>query len=598
MAAGSHAVLLVGANPRVGVAVARSLHAHGIRVFAGRLAPDQHRFASRSISGFVSLPPMTEYDEFLTTLTKVIDRHSIDMLMPCSDAGLQAIAENYDALRPLVRTGCPQPDSVARVLDKAATLRAAERVGMLTPRTFDVPDMGTLDRMRADFHFPLVAKPRDRGSRREFAAMYFHSVDSLKAEFARDPEFGSRNLIQEFCQGRGVGIAALMREGRSVAMFQHTRLKESPSTGGVSVLAESSPLDPTLAAATASLLRELDWDGVAMVEFRRGADGRAFLMEVNGRYWGSLALAIRAGVDFPYYHWQVAHGLECQVPRHYDVGIRVRWPADDVRRLAEVLFKKLPDGSQPDRIGEIVRFFTDYNHKTHSGLGSWVDPAPAVADSFELVRDVLWGISKRVARRIAPAAYERAAGLRSIGYAATAEHGRRQLARAFGREPRFRPADSTNTILFVCNGNIMRSPLAAALLRRALNDGVGAATRIQSAGLHAVPGRRAEPLACSIAGELGISLGEHRAQSVSSELVAGANAIFVMDRFNEAELLARYPDTAGKVFLLAMCDGEHNGRLDITDPYGHPPETVRECFARISASVACLARQLSQARSA
>jgi protein-tyrosine phosphatase len=276
----------------------------------------------------------------------------------------------------------------------------------------------------------------------------------------------------------------------------------------------------------------------------------------------------------------------------------MRWPADDVRRLAEVLFTQPPLGSRPNRLGEVMRFFGDFNRKTHSGVGSWTDPAPGIADSLTLVRDVLWGASKRVARRIAPGAYERAARLRSIGYAATAEHGRRQFARALGREPRFRPAGSANTILFVCSGNIMRSPLAAALLRRALNEGGAVTTSIQSVGLHAVPGKNAEPLACTIASELGISLREHRARAISGDLVADATAIFVMDRFNEAELLARYPDAAGRVFLLAMCDGDRNGRLDITDPYGQPPEAVRECFARISTSVASLARQLSHARSA
>jgi predicted ATP-grasp superfamily ATP-dependent carboligase len=369
-----YGVLLIGPNTRIGVALARSLHARGIPTFVALMNPKQQGVYSRSISGYFRLPSPLDEQEFLRALLQFIYEHKIDMLMPCSDVGLQAIADHYDTLRDVVHVGCPTPSAIARVVDKDKTLDAATRAGVPIPKTFDILDMKALDCLRSTLTYPIIAKPRDHNSRREFTAKYFRSFDDLRAEFDRDAGFGRRNLIQQFVPGRGVGVAVLMHAGEALAMFQHDRVKEFPSTGGVSVIAESAPVDSALAKSAIALLRELQWEGIAMVEFRRNdADGRYALMEVNGRYWGSVGLALRCGVDFPYYDWQIAHGAT-PTTAAYRTGIRVRWLADDIRRLIEVVLKRPPDGSKPGRFREIIRFFGDYNASTFSGIGSWSDP--------------------------------------------------------------------------------------------------------------------------------------------------------------------------------------------------------------------------------
>ena len=106
----------------------------------------------------------------------------------------------------------------------------------------------------------------------------------------------------------------------------------------------SEPLDPVLAEQAVALLRKLNWEGVAMVEFKRDrAEQRSVLMEVNGRYWGSLPLAIGAGIDFPLYEWQIAHGQQPVIPASYPAGLRFRWLGGDIRRLGS-LFNEPPRG--------------------------------------------------------------------------------------------------------------------------------------------------------------------------------------------------------------------------------------------------------------
>ena len=586
-------VLLIGPNTRIGVALARSLKARGIPTFVALMTPKQQPIYSRSISGYIRLPFPPDGQVFLRALLQFVDEHTIDMLMPCSDVGLQAIADHYDTLRDVVHVGCPSPSAIARVVDKDRTLDAATRAGVPIPQTFDILDMKALDYLRSALTYPLIAKPRDHNSRREFTAKYFRSFDDLRAEFDRDAGFGLRNIIQEFVPGRGVGVAVLMHAGEALAMFQHDRVKEFPSAGGVSVIAESAPVDPALAKSAIGLLRELHWEGVAMVEFRRNdADGRYALMEVNGRYWGSVGLALRCGVDFPYYDWQIAHGATPRAKAAYRTGVRARWLADDIRRLIEIVLKRPGDGSEPGRLREIIRFFGDYNARTFSGIGSWSDPIPGIAEVFLVFGEAVRGAAKRLARRIAPAMYEEVGWLRAIGYKAAMQYERRRMARALGRPAsRFEPSGDVKSVLFICSGNIMRSPMAAALLRRALGD--RAIVAVDSAGLHSTPGKGADPVALAIASEMRIDLREHRAQLVSKNHVACADAIFVMDQLNEAEMVARYPKAANKVFLLATCrTGPFSGDLDIADPNGQSSETLRRCFELISLSVEGLADHL------
>jgi ATP-grasp in the biosynthetic pathway with Ter operon len=130
-----------------------------------------------------------------------------------------------------------------------------------------------------------------------FTVAYANDPDELAA---RMRAVGGRTevLLQRYVRGEGHGVEVLASEGRALAAFQHRRLREVPITGGASSFRESVALDPALLAASTHLLEALKWTGLAMVEFRVGPDGPS-LMEVNGRIWGSLPLAVKAGMDFP-----------------------------------------------------------------------------------------------------------------------------------------------------------------------------------------------------------------------------------------------------------------------------------------------------------
>ena len=148
------------------------------------------------------------------------------------------------------------------------------------------------------------------------------------------------------------------------ASFTHRRLREFPVSGGPSSLRGTFRHEQAEADAV-RLLRGLNFSGPAMVEFKVDPrDGLAKLMEINPRFWGSLPLAIRAGVDFPVLTYRLAMGetISPPVPAP-DTTLRNLLPGDLLYFMA--------------RRGRVGREFFDFK-KHPDELLSVSDPGPAL----------------------------------------------------------------------------------------------------------------------------------------------------------------------------------------------------------------------------
>jgi len=157
---------------------------------------------------------------------------------------------------------------------------------------------------------------------------------------------------------------------------------------------------------------------------------------------------------------------------------------------------------------------------------------------------------------------------------------------------------AVSSVLFVCHGNIIRSPLAAALLHEQLSNLDRNGIHVSSAGLHAKPGKSADPRAIIAARERGVSLEDHRAQSLNIDLVRHADLIFVMDHVNEAQLLIRYPEARSKLFLLSI-EGANREQasVEIADPDAGHLYDVRQCCETIQSRLSDLVSLLIRSNS-
>jgi predicted ATP-grasp superfamily ATP-dependent carboligase len=386
-------VLIVGVEPRIAIPIARSLNGHGVPVEVASLSHSEPTLRSRAVSGFVRLPevdPQTGHsDAVIEFLTQLISRRRYDMLIPATDAALSLVSEHDARLRELLYLACPSPQVVNRILDKSLTLDFARRAGIRVPSTYRVSNVAGLQALSKQLRFPLVAKPYHKSSETDFKVRYFTAFEELQQALTNDSQLGTRILLQEFAEGDGVGIEMLMHGGEPVTIFQHRRLKEVPASGGAAAVAIAEAPEPTLVDQAVTLLRALEWQGVAMVEFRYDRPRRlSSLMEVNGRYWGTLALAIQAGVDFPWYQWQIAHGENPEVPVSYSVGARWRWSAGYIRRWHGLV--KTTAGKafrHPAVLQELVPSLADL--KVRDALWDAADPMPAISEPLRQVKNLV-----------------------------------------------------------------------------------------------------------------------------------------------------------------------------------------------------------------
>ncbi len=213
-------------------------------------------------------------------------------------------------------------DGMQTAASKVSSFRFAKKIGVPIPRTqfLDRDDQGPFS---CDLTFPLVLKGPDG-----LGARYVNRPSQLRYQVDQfwrqtsEPEI----LVQEYVRGDGYGYFALCREGEILCQFMHHRIREYPITGGPSVLAESFH-HRRLEELGRRVLSHLKWNGVAMVEFKRDVRDDEFrLMEINPKFWGSLELAIKSGVDFPVYAVQTALGDSFQPVMNFSNNTVCHWP--------------------------------------------------------------------------------------------------------------------------------------------------------------------------------------------------------------------------------------------------------------------------------
>jgi len=567
-------------------------------VTVAALGPTESMLDSRAVKEYVRLPAV-ESQDFLVAFLNLIEKSQVDTVMPMSDTALSAIVllqqdPRYQELGKRVRLCCPPPSVIEIVLQKEKTLALAESCGIPVPATFLIPDREALEALRNSLRFPLVGKSRSRAvGDRGFKVRHFSNFDQLAQLFETDSDVAARCLFQEYFHGEGVGVEILISQGEPLIVFQHRRLKELST--GVSVLARAEKVDPQLERWALLLLERAGWKGVAMVEFRQDRHGRAVLMEINGRYWGSISLPLHAGLNFPFYEWKLAHGEKPVAISGYRSGICVRWLVGDMMRMLE-LWQARKERGAAALLRDLGQFVWDFRPWVRHMVFAWSDPKPATVELFRVSKSIASYCAKALMSKILPESLmEGALAARRLDRQAGRTYLKRKLRRAI--QPRRGDLEKilagAHSILFICHGNIIRSPMAAALLGRQLISKSRNSKYIQSAGLVASPAARADVRAIQVGDELGISLHTHQPRTVNLELVQHADVIFVMDLISESVLLTKYPEASRKTFLLGEVVQSPGTPAEIADPYRGRVEDVRQCFHRLVDVTQTLADRLS-----
>lgn len=349
-------VLVLNADTRAALAAIRSLGRANLRVSAASHIAAAIGLVSRHCHyQFLYPDPAKETEKFREWLLNTCIEIKPQLLIPCSDLSVEIVSEMRERLNPICALPLGPHKQVNKVLSKHNLLHFASHLGVRCPQTLFIPqkDQRKHNPEVRQLDFPCVVKTdvsfseNSSGNFDKFPVYYPNSFEELEAILSR---MEVPLLIQEQVRGVGVGVFALCKNGETYSLFAHERILEKPPSGGRSVLSKSIALDSAPVEQARKLLKELEWTGPAMVEFKRDVQGHYYLMEINPRFWGTLQLSISAGVNFPFQLFELLGKQATVLPStKYTNGIRLRWLLGTLDHLF-INFKMNPSKTLGDLI--------------------------------------------------------------------------------------------------------------------------------------------------------------------------------------------------------------------------------------------------------
>ncbi|ELZ09330.1 ATP-grasp protein-like protein [Halovivax asiaticus JCM 14624] len=308
------------------VACLRSLGRRGVRTVVVSETPTAPAVHSAYCDEVVPVPaPQDDLLGYRDALLDLARRDAVHAIVPVREADVYVLSRYREQFAAEIEPLWPAPDTLRRVQDRCTLFEAAETAGIDAPETHLVGEVDDPGR-------EWIVKPR-------YSILADAYVDCDPADCTAPPtttylppgtepdvaaltaEMGHEPICQEYVHTpHEYGFFALYDEGEPVATFQHRQRRGYSYAGGPSAFRESVDIS-ALETAGLALLDELDWHGLAMVEFLRDEETGEFkLMEINPRFWSSLPFTVQAGVDFPYYYWQLCNGGG-EIAPAYDVGV-------------------------------------------------------------------------------------------------------------------------------------------------------------------------------------------------------------------------------------------------------------------------------------
>jgi predicted ATP-grasp superfamily ATP-dependent carboligase len=337
-------------------------------------------------------------ERFCRELEHHLEANDYTTVFPVSDSTSLVCSRYKERIEQSgVTVGIEDWETFELAYDKSRTIDIAEKADVPCPETYTPDSLGEVKELSTELSYPAVIKPRSKSLWSEENGIFMRKVtdnnypetrSELLGEYSQifsDPELSEYPpLIQEYVPGKIMDTVVLADDGEIKALLQNQRVRTYPRSGGAYTLAETVR-EPKMVEYVERLLNEIQWSGPAMFEFMKSEDG-FYLMEINGRYWGSIGLSISCGLDIPRMHYAQMRDEEFDEKCDYPVGVQQRWllPGDLLW-----LFEGLSEGDIAS-IPPFIRSFLTANHD----LFSADDPLPTFGKLYHMGKlgfDVLSG---------------------------------------------------------------------------------------------------------------------------------------------------------------------------------------------------------------
>jgi biotin carboxylase len=318
----------------------RGLRRAGFRPWV--LTPARGTYAgfSRAAEGRIQVPdPREDAEAFVTAAARAAERVRAPLVLPGTEASLAALAGRDGEFPPSTRIGAPPPDVVARATDKDVLATLATEAGLATPPTLV---LGREEVAEAEFAYPVVVKPVRTKTRGSSGSLHHGRVQlvskpaDLGLAAARLP--GDRLVVQPYFAGTLAAVGGVAWHGDLVCAVHQRAVRISPPLAGGSSLAETVARDEELEAGVGRLLALLGWSGIFQVQLIHSG-GEYYVIDLNPRMYGTLALALAAGANLPAIWASLVLGREPQIA-DYRVGVRYRAEEKELRTLVRAVLQR------------------------------------------------------------------------------------------------------------------------------------------------------------------------------------------------------------------------------------------------------------------
>ncbi|HRR70328.1 MAG TPA: ATP-grasp domain-containing protein [Desulfomonilia bacterium] len=370
-------VLVTDASQRKSVPIIRSLGKNGVYVVAGEDKPLSMGFYSRFVKKRLKYPPPENHRQFADWLIDTARAGVFDIVFPIDERTMEPVTRYKEELEKYMVVPVVDHDTFMLARNKANTMEYAQKLGIPVPRTVVCTREEDLTEVLKLMPVPAVIKARESSGSRGLC--YVSDRSRIFSEYKRIHAQHPFPLIQELIPpgGSTYGVEGLCDHGKVLRLIVHRRIREYPIKGGPSTLRESI-YKPDILEHAVKLLMSLKWHGVVMLEFKEDPrNGQCVLLEINPKFWGSIALPIAAGVDFPYLLYRLACRGEISEEYSYPEHVLCRWllPGD----LLHFIFN-------PDRFNLKPSFF-DFRNTSYD-IFDTKDLGPLLLLMITLARDL------------------------------------------------------------------------------------------------------------------------------------------------------------------------------------------------------------------
>ncbi len=325
----------------------RSLNRLGLRVAVA----DSTKFGMGQCSKYTSAryvhtEPQMNPEKFISDIVNILNDCGAKFYLPGHDEG-EIVAKYRHRFPQDVIIPLPDYDSLVFANNKMCTAQKACELGVPTPHVFEYHTAEELKGELPEQSDFVIKLRRGSGAKGVFYASdvdgVVSMVNDLIAQFDLQPD--RYPIVQKKVNGEGWGVSCLYDQGERIVSFTHRRLREKTISGGTSTLRESAH-NQQMEQYAHKLLDSLNWHGLAMVEFKWDPENKqAWFIEINPRLWGSIALPVACGVDFPamlYFSSTGQIDKARKMVRDYKDNIVARWYLGDLILCVSLLAKMRP----------------------------------------------------------------------------------------------------------------------------------------------------------------------------------------------------------------------------------------------------------------